>query len=153
MFWWIGMVMLPLCAFGVWWFARRPWELVLDDLNHDQARVDFRRRREHLEARFITSLCLSEPIEGIRWEDAHWHDEIQWARDRRSRCFLALVGVHFDPSPFSDPEDPNLYATAVFEYRKGRWRAEGLRLPAMLPQEACLRTQRFVPLVIPPHRA
>ena len=39
-----------------------------------------------------------DPVEGIRWEDAHWHDEVLWARDRQSRTFLALVGVHFDVS-------------------------------------------------------
>lgn len=153
MAWWIGAVLLPSCAVGAWILVRRPLRFALQDLNYDQARVVFRQQREGLEARFITSLGMAEPVEGLRWEEANWHDEVQWVRDRRSRCFMALVGVHFDPSPYGEEDDPKLFATAVFEFRKGKWRAEGLRLEAMLPHEACLRNQRFVPLVPPPNRA
>ena len=148
--WWIGYVLLPACLLGGWLVLRRPLRQVFDDMNGDQARLLFRRQRELLEARFVSSLSRVDPIEGLRWEDAHWEDEIQWARDRRSRELMALVGVHFDPSPFLDEGDPNRYATAVFEYRKGAWKSEGICLPATLPHEAYLRHQRIVPVVPPP---
>ena len=68
----------------------------------DQARESFHCQREWLEARFMTALNRIDPAEGARWEDARWHDEVLWARDRQTRHFLALVCVHFDANPF-DP--------------------------------------------------
>ena len=63
---------------------------------------------------------------GCAWEDAHWYDEVLWARDRQTSNFLALVCVHFDANPF-DPLASDRLATAVFEYRKRKWstRANG----------------------------
>ena len=83
---------------------------------------------------------------GARWEDANWHDEVLWARDRQTRYFLALVCVHFDRGPLR----PSLsrLATAVFEYRKGRWYAEGKRLDEIRPDEAVGRNRRYEPVAI-----
>ena len=90
----------------------------------------------------------STPIERLRWEDAHWHDEVLWARDRQTRRLLALIGVHFDADPFDDlPDSAARHATALFEFRKGRWHAEGKRLDEIRPDEAVRRNQRFEPVV------
>ena len=48
----------------------------------------------------------SIPSSGSRWEEAHWHDEVLWARDRQTRRLLALIGVHFEPDPFDDLAEP-----------------------------------------------
>ena len=116
----------------------------------DHARELFRQQREWLEARFLTALGRrSTPIERLRWEDAHWHDEVLWARDRQTRRLLALIGVHFDADPFDDSPEPRpRHATALFEFRKGRWIAEGKRLDEIRPDEAVLRHQRFEPVVL-----
>ena len=90
-----------------------------------------------------------DPLEAARWEDAHWHDEVLWARDRQTRRLLALIGVHFDPRPIDDSAPR--HATALFEYRKGRWLAEGKRLDEIRPDEAVLRHHRFE-AVTPPER-
>jgi hypothetical protein len=49
----------------------------------------------------------------------------------------------------TDPDSE--HATALFEYRKGRWSADGKRLDATRPDQAFLRHARFEP-VTPPQR-
>lgn len=141
--WLIGAGVLPFTVFATWCVLRRPLRLFFEDLQVDQARDSFRRRREHLEAEFITSLSRVDPREGLRWEDAHWRNEVLWARDRRTRHFLALVRVDFE-SDFHDPS----HATAVFEHHKRRWRAEGKRLDQVRPDEAVGRDRRFEPVAV-----
>jgi hypothetical protein len=122
-----------------------------EDLHVDRARASFRQQREWLEARFLAALGKIDPIERVRWEDAHWHDEVLWARDRQSRVLLALIGVHFDDpaaAPYDDFGGPKpRHSTALFEFRKGRWHAEGKRLDVR-PDEVVLRGQRFEPVVL-----
>jgi hypothetical protein len=145
---------LPACLFAGWLILRRPVRQFAEDLHVDRAREQFRHQREWLEARFLGALAKVDPQERLRWEDAHWHDEVLWARDRQSRVFLALIGVHFDIQPFEELTGLTpRHATALFEYRKGRWVAEGKRLDELRPDEAVLRGQRFEPVVTHPRRA
>ncbi|HEV3163889.1 MAG TPA: hypothetical protein VGZ22_07635 [Isosphaeraceae bacterium] len=149
--WIIWGGILPVCMLALWLLGRRPVRQVVEDIHFDQARILFRQQREWLEARFLSALARNDPLEGLRWEEAHWHDEIVWARERPSRRLLALVGVHFDADPIYDqPEHPPRHATALFEYHKGRWIAEGKRLDQTQPDEAFLRHHRLEPVV--PHQ-
>ena len=127
--------------------VRRPLRQMVEDMNVDHARASFRKQREWLEARFISVLDRADPIEGQRWESAHWHDEVLWARDRQTRHLLALVCVHFEPEPFDLASTPS-FATVLFEFRKGHWCAEGKRLDEMRPDEAVGRNQRFEAVVV-----
>lgn len=145
---WAGL--LPVCVGAGAWVVWRPARQVLDDLRFDRARDQFRLRREWLEARFLGALALVDPDEGARWEDARWHDAVVWARDRQTRRLLALIGVHFDSLPF---DDDARHATALFEYRKGQWHADGRRLDRVRPDEALLRSPRIEPIVVPQRRA
>jgi hypothetical protein len=147
-----GMV-LPACLLAAWFILRRPVRQFAEELHVDHARELFRLQREWLEARFLSALAKIDPIERIRWEDAHWHDEVLWARDRQTRSFLALIGVHFDGQAFDELGEPRpRHSTALFEYRKGRWCAEGKRLDEIRPDEAVFRSQRFEPVVTQPRR-
>lgn len=148
--WLIGFGLVPLAGLAAWLVARGPVRHLAEAVRFDKARVQFRQQREWLEARFLGALARIDPPEATRWDDAHWQDEVRWARDRRSRRLLALIGVEFDPSPFSD--DPSArHATALFEYRKGRWLADGQRVDSLRPDEALLRHRRYEP-VTPPER-
>lgn len=150
--WIIWGVVLPSCVVAAWLILRKPFRMVVEELHVDQARLLFRQSREWLEARFLTALARIDPIERLRWERAHWHDEVHWARDNQTRSLLALVEVHFDADPFDvAPVPTGRHATALFEYRKGRWFADGKRLDATRPGEAFLRGGRFEP-VAPPQR-
>lgn len=145
----IAALLLPGCLVVLAWLLRRSARGVVRTVQVEQAREQFRLRREWLEASFLTALEKVEPDERERWEDAQWHGEVVWARDRHTGRLLALIGVDFDPSPFDDP--PHRHATVVFEYHRGRWRADGRRLDEVRPQDAFLRGGRFEP-VSPPER-
>lgn len=143
----IGAGILLGCGVAAWAILKRPVRQLLEEVHVEQARASFHQRREWLEARFISALLQVDPAEGQRWENAQWHDEVTWARDRRSRYLLALVGVHFEPGTFDLPAITK-HATAVFEYRRGRWCVEGRRLDEMRPDEAIGRNQRFEAVIV-----
>jgi hypothetical protein len=138
---------LPVCLIAIWLILKRPIRLFVEDLHVDTAREQFRLQRERLEARFVSALAKLDASEGLRWEEANWHDEIFWARDRQTRNLLALVGVHFDLDPFDEIPTRRL-ATAVFEFRKGEWRGEGKRLDEVWPDEAVGRNQRYEAVIV-----
>lgn len=145
--------LIPLCVLAAWLVVRRPLRDAIEDLGVDRARDQFRLRREGLEARFLLVLGRSDPLEKLRWDEAHWRDEVVWARDRRTRYLLALVGVTFPDESFGPyPDLPARRSTALFEYRKGHWHAEGKRLDEINPDEAFLRNQRFEPVLLPHRR-
>lgn len=144
---WAGI--LPVCALVVWFVLRRPLRQIGRDEGMDHARELFHQQREWLEARFLSALGDHDPAEGHRWESAQWHDEVVWARDRQTRHLLALVCVHFDSGPFELLAVPR-HATALFEFRKGRWHVEGKRLDEVRPDEAVGRNQRYEAVAISP---
>jgi hypothetical protein len=145
---------VPVCGVVGWLILRRPLRQFTEDLHVDRARDQFRQQREWLEARFLSSLAKLDPIERERWEDAHWHDEVIWARDRQTRLFLALIGVHFADPTFDAPSvSRSRHSTAVFEYQKGRWRADGKRIDEVRPDEAVLRHHWFEAVITQPRRA
>jgi hypothetical protein len=149
MAWLIWAGILPLCVLVAWLILRRPLRQIVEDVHVDHARELFHQQREWLEARFISTLGRADPAEGQRWESAQWHDEVLWARDRQTRHLLALVCVHFEPAPFELLQMPR-HATALFEFRKGRWQAEGKRLDEVRPDEAIGRNQRFEAVAVSP---
>jgi hypothetical protein len=154
MSWIISGGLVLICLVAAWLVLRGPLRQLSEDVNAERARDLFRQRREWLEADFLVALGKIDPTERLRWEDAHWHDEILWARDRQTRRLLALIGVHFGTSLFDEWPDPaSRHATALFEFRKGRWRAEGKRLDEIRPDEAVRRNQRFEPVIMHPRRA
>lgn len=143
----IGFGILSVCVFAAWMVLRRPFRQIVEDVHVDHARTLFHQQREWLEARFISALTKVDPTEGQRWDSAQWHDEVIWARDRQTRGLLALVCVHFDAGSF-DELPGRRHATALFEFRKGQWCAEGKRLDETRPDEAIGRGQRFEEVVV-----
>ena len=134
-------IILPASAVAGWYFARRPLSVLLEGLRFDHARAAFRQGREWHEARFLRALALSDPMEAIRWDDAQWLNQVRWARDRQTHRLYALVGVEFDVNPFD--ESCIRYATAFFEYRKGKWIADGRHVDALQPDEAIRQHRRY----------
>ena len=150
---WTGV--LATCVVAAALILRGPVRHLTEDVHAERARELFRKRREWLEADFLDALGKTSPTERLRWEDAHWHDEVLWARDRQTRRLLALIGVHFDAGFLEDfpPADPiTHHATALFEFRNGSWQAEGKRLDELCPDEVVRRNQRFEAVVMHPRR-
>ncbi len=145
-------ILVPLCIALACLILRRPFREIREELRFDHARLLFRAHREHLEARFLTLLERNDPFQALRWEDACWHDEVVWARDRKTRRLLALIGVHFEGNPFND-DQPDQHATAIFEFVQGQWSTEGKFFDETRPDEAVMLHQRLEPIVLHPRRA
>jgi hypothetical protein len=154
LWWFIWGVILPACLAACYIVLRRLSRGLPATAKVERAREHFRYRREWLEAHFLSLLEREDPIERLRWEDASWHDEVVWARDRQTGRLLALIGVHFGAEgfePIPELHGPQ-HATVIFEYAHGRWRSDGRRLDQIYPHEAFLRHLRYEPVVAPPQR-
>lgn len=150
--WLIGAMLLPGCLAALVVLLRRSSRGLVRSVQVEQARDLFRLRREWLEARFLDVLGKTDPVERLRWEDSRWHDEVVWARDRHTGRLLALIEVHFDADLYESLGEglaSERHATVVFEFHRGRWRADGRRLDEVRPQEAFHRNGRFEPVRIP----
>jgi hypothetical protein len=148
---WGGALATCLVAAGL--IVMGPLRRFFEKLTAEKAREQFRARREYLEVDFMIALGKTNPTERVRWEEGYWHDEILWARDCQTRRLLALIGVDFGINLFEDLSEPSgHHATALFEFRKGRWYAEGKRLDEIRPDEVVRRNQRFVPVIMHPRR-
>jgi len=137
-----GLV-VPTCSVGLWLISG-PVRQYLAERKTNHARMLFHRQREWLEARFLTSLGRDRPQDVERWAEADWHDEVLWARDRRTRLLVALVGVEFPSAraACSTPHAPALsQATAIFVFRNGRWVSEGRWMDRMPPRDAFIAYQ------------
>lgn len=107
------------------------------------ARRQFQQQREHLEAKFFTVAASSGKPRGLRWKGCDWGEQIEFARDRRTRQLLVLaaVTISFEAIAGSDmeglPAVGNLRsASAVFAYEGGRWVATGRAVFNLSPDEA-----------------
>lgn len=148
--WLIVAGLLPICFAAMVAVLRSTWHVMTGPTSYwERARDEFRLRREWLEAGFLDGLAQLDPAESRRWEQATWHDEVAWARDRQTGRFLALVEVHFEPDAHEAVAGATRrHATVVFEYVRGQWRADGRRLDELRPQEAFQRNFRYEP--VPP---
>jgi hypothetical protein len=129
-------VVLSFCAVAAWLIVRRMIAAVVEEYQGEVGRQAFRRERERLEFRFLQALERANPEERVRWDDAHWKDEVYWARDRGTRRLLALVGVDLPPSTAADL-GRGTTVTALFEFRRGRWMADGRFVETAAPADAC----------------
>ena len=115
----------------------------------ETARRQFHQQREHLEARFFTAAAASGKPRGLRWKGCDWGEQVEFARDRRTRQLVALAGVtvSFEAVPGGDmeglPAVGNLRcASAVFAYAGGRWIATGRAVFNLNPDEALTHLQQ-----------
>jgi len=145
--WWIGIVVALAVVFGVvfgsWLLRRR------QVCSFEKARDSFRRRREWLEAEFVTRAAASGKPRGLRWMDCDFDDNIAFARDRRSGHFRALVGVtiRFEAIQGGGMEDVvavgNLKAaTVVFRLDGPEWEADGRAVFNLTPSQTIERYHR-----------
>ena len=107
------------------------------------ARGEFQRRREWLEAHFLTLASGSGRPRGLSWKDCEFDNGVVFARARDTggwRAFVAVT-ISFEAIEGGGMEDnPNVgnlrAATAVFEYEQGEWRTQGRALFNLNPSEA-----------------
>ncbi|MDP6468395.1 MAG: hypothetical protein QF918_11685 [Pirellulaceae bacterium] len=116
----IGVAFLPA------WQKRRNEALM------ERGRTSFRRRREWLEARFLTLAEQSGKPRGLRWTNCEFDDDVAFARDRRSGRPRALVAVtiSFEAIPGGGMEEVEAVgnlraATVVFRLDGPGWETDG----------------------------
>lgn len=108
-----------------------------------RAYLNFRQRREQLEAGFYDlAKSLGKP-RGVRWLECRWQDRVTFGRDRQTGLLTAFVGVNisFEAIEGEGMEDVAAVsslrdAAAVFHYQYGNWGTGGRALFNMDPDTA-----------------
>jgi hypothetical protein len=112
-----------------------------------EARLQFHRMREQLEAKFLQRAALTGKPRGLRWADCEFENDVTYARDRKTRELSAFVAVSikFEAIPGGGMEEVEAvnnakYATAVFHYDPRRmWVPDPQPIFNLNPSEAVRR--------------
>src|SRR5947209_7982907 len=139
-YWIVPAVMLVgLLAVLVFW---RPLQLFGREVQVERARELFVLQRERLEASFFSAASATRKPRGLRWKQCVFEQELELARDRRTRQLVALVPVtiQFEAIEGSDmeglPAVGNLRnASAVFFFQRGQWLTVGKAVFNLNPVE------------------
>jgi hypothetical protein len=156
--WWLWLVVGCLATIGlasvalVYLFPRICGRESLVNLDH--ARRSFHRRREWLEARFLTLAGQSGKPRGLRWVDCEFEDDVAFARDRRTRRYRALVGVSilFEAIEGGEMEHVEAVAnrkaaTVVFSQDGPAWEVDGRALFNLNPAQTIEQFQHELEVV------
>jgi hypothetical protein len=88
-----------------------------------EAKLQFHRMREQLEAKFLQRAALTGKPRGLRWAYCEFENDVTYARDRKTRELSAFVAVSikFEAIPGGGMEEVEAvnnakYATAMFHY-------------------------------------
>lgn len=144
----ILMVAIGVLAIGVaaWWWGPslvRAWQGAADAARERQAKDDFRRGREKLEAQFFSAASRRGVPRGLAWVRCDFADEIVFARDRANRDLLALVlvTIGFEAIEGGGMEEVEAVsrlraASALFRCHQGAWTTDGRAMMNLEPREA-----------------
>ncbi len=143
--WWVFALVVGILVgiFAVICVAFLPmWQKRRTDALLAHGRASFHRRREWLEARFLTLAEQSGKPRGLRWSNCEFDDDVSFARDRRSGRPRALVAVtvSFEAIPGGGMEDVEAVgnlraATVVFRLDGPEWEADGKAYFNLSPAE------------------
>jgi hypothetical protein len=108
------------------------------------AKQQFYRLREQLEAKFLQRAGLTGKPRGLRWADCEFEDEVTYARNRQTGRLSAFVAVciKFEAIEGGGMEEVEAvgnhkYGTAVFHWDpKHHWVTEGRAIFNLGPREA-----------------
>jgi len=140
-YWWVFAVagVVLAIAFTVFW---PHWHRRRQRQRLQQARRSFHRRREWLEARFLTLAEQSGKPRGLRWVECDFDDRVAFARDRDTRRLRALVAVTIkfeaiEGGGMEDVEavDNHKAATVVFRLDGPEWEADGRAYFNLSPEQ------------------
>lgn len=110
------------------------------------AKALFRRRREWLEAEFLSLASATGKPRSVLWAGCEFEDAVAFARDRHTGQIRALVGVTIGLTPAEgqsfgqfDAEPAQREATAVFHFDGQRWMTDGRAVFNLNPEETIRR--------------
>lgn len=143
--WWIALA-IGLGAVVVVAVSAQPLMRWMQAREARQAREEFRRRREVLEARFFDLAATLGKPRGVRWKQCDWQSDVSYARDRQTGLLTAFVSVNvsFEAIAGGDMEEVEHVGLlrdgcAIFHYQQGQWGTGGRVVFNMNPQEALTR--------------
>lgn len=123
--------------------AAKRWRLERAKQQLAEQRLLFQRRREWLEARFLTLASRCGRPRGLAWVDCQFENAVAFARDRLSGELRALVAVtiQFEAVEGGGMEDVEAVgnlraATAVFRWHAGAWETDGRAIFNLNPAQA-----------------
>ncbi len=133
---------------GRWRKARRAKEVL------QLARGIFRRRREWLEAEFVTRASERGKPRDFAWAGCEFADAVAFARDRSTGQLRALVEVTIcfeaEDGVALDGGEAGVavrLATAVFRFEKDMWTSDGRAIFNLNPAETIRRYQHELEVV------
>jgi hypothetical protein len=133
----------------IWRPIRAAWR----EARFAEARRDFHRQRERLEAKFV-QLGATGKAGTARWVDCDFDDDVAYARSRSTRQLCAFVAVTIEMDEGGEPSVGigdavgNLRAaTAVFRFDKDRWETDGRAIFNLTPTETIHFYQRDLEMV------
>lgn len=151
-YWWIVLAGTILLAVGIW--AYFPIRSAMEGVRLAEARRNFHRQRERLEARFVQLGMSPSRPDSARWTDCEFEDEVAYARNRTTGELSAFVGVTIemeDVSRYSavggDAVSNLRAATAVFRFDGKQWQTDGRAIFNLTPTEAIRHYHRDLELV------
>lgn len=142
---WIKGIIAVLSVVGAMTLIGYGFKSILQRLRRNQLLAGkdiFHRRREWLEAEFLTRATKCGKPRGLQWVNCDFADDVTFARDRHNGQLRALVGVtiSFKAIPGGGMEDVEAVgnlrsATAVFRFDHGHWETEGRAIFNLNPHE------------------
>ena len=151
-YWWVVVAVVVLAAACAWtWFALRK---AIPQSRLAEARRDFHRQRERLEAKFVQLGSYPANRDAPRWIDCDFEDDVAFARNRATGELTALVGVAIEIEDLDDRSSrsgeastSHRAATAVFRFHEGRWATDGRAIFNFTPVEAIRYYERDLEMI------
>lgn len=138
---WILLGAALLASLGL--SAYFPLRASLARLRLTEARRNFHRQRERLEAKFVQLGMARNRPAAARWNDGEFEDDVTFARSRLTGELSAFVAVTLE---MEDPDGLLAFAgeslgdyraaTAVFRFTGRRWETDGRAIFNLSPTEA-----------------
>jgi hypothetical protein len=136
----LAATVLSLAAFLWKWIPMRNVRRVA---RFAEARRDFHRQRERLEAKFVQLGMVSGRSDVPRWSDCDFDDDVAYARNRSTGELSAFVAVTIEMedsdrcvSSSSGAVSNLRVATAVFRFDHDHWETDGRAIFNLNPTEA-----------------
>ena len=146
----IGAGILSVCILVTWLILRRPVRQIVEDVHVERARDSVPPAARMAGSPIHLGPEPIRPVEGQRWEDAQWQDEVLWARPSDSP--FAGAGLRRVRARSVRPVSRAQARDGALRVSQGELDVRGQADRRGAPDEAVGRNQRFEAVVVPqPH--
>jgi hypothetical protein len=151
-YWWVLLAAILVAMVFLWRWS--PLGARSRAVRFPEARRDFHRQRERLEAKFLQLGMYPSRPDSPRWADVEFDDDVIYARNRSTGELSAFVAVTIliedspsDRSTATEATRTQREATAVFRFEGRHWETDGRAIFNKSPSEALRFYHRDLELV------